>query len=94
MTAQQSQGHRLVIGSVASTPMAMVGTMPMMRFQMNRANGSIKTVMATVTTRLGPNQMRARAYRATQHLTDLDAPMMMAMGFPSLCACIANRRPE
>jgi hypothetical protein len=51
----------------------------MMRFQMNRANGSIKTVMATVTTRLGPNQMRARAYRATQHLTDLDAPMMMAM---------------
>ena len=67
------------IDTAASTPMAMVGTMPMMRFQMNRANGSIKTVMATVTTRLGPNQMRARAYRATQHLTDLDAPMMMAM---------------
>jgi hypothetical protein len=87
MRVEQHPTHALVLPEIqpmvidtgASTQTVMAGMMPMMRFQMNRANGSIKTVMATVTTRLGPNQMRARAYRATQHLTDLDAPMMMAM---------------
>ena len=67
------------IDTAASIPMVMAGTMPMMRFQMNRANGSIKMVMAMVTTLLDPNQMPARAFLATQHLTDLDARMMMAM---------------
>jgi hypothetical protein len=67
------------IDTGASTQTVMAGMMPMMRFQMNRVNGSIKTVTATAIMPQVHNQMPARAYQVTQHLIDLDAPMMMAM---------------